>query len=281
MGSLKNGLFGGFHGRIGNLVGYVLNGKSIIRTIGKSSKPLSPARKINCDRMSVVNQFLRPLTSFIKLGFHLKVAGTNRNYYNEAVSYNKKHAVRGEYPNAQLDYSKAMLSMGSLLIAEKPQIQLIGEEVEFSWAFSKDRWRENGNDRAMLLVYFPDGNAERHVLSGARRSEGKDRLYIGPRFANQRMEAYISFIKDDGSEISDSVYVGSIGEKEVFAETNVKNTALNAKEDSIIKKEHSINSDAINSTKNPTGTLRNTKLSARLKSQLQHHSKSKLPDKPN
>lgn len=281
MGSLKNGLFGGFHGRVGNLVGYVLNGKSIIRTIGKSSKPLSPARKINCDRMRVVNKFLRPLTSFIKLGFQLKVAGTDRNYYNEAVSYNKKHAVIGEYPHAQLDYSKAMLSMGSLLTAEKPLIKAVGDEVEFSWAFSKELSRENQNDRAMLLVYFPDSDQAKYILSAARRSEGKDTLYIGSRFADQRMEAYISFIKDDGSEISDSVYVGSIGEKEVFTETIVENTALNVKEDSILKKDHPINSDAISSIKNPTGTIRNTKLSTRLKSQLQHHSKSKLPDKPN
>jgi hypothetical protein len=45
MGNLRNGLFGGFHGRIGNLVGYTLKGKHVIRTIGKSSKPLYSGKK--------------------------------------------------------------------------------------------------------------------------------------------------------------------------------------------------------------------------------------------
>lgn len=270
MGSLKNGLFGGFHGRVGNLVGYVLNGKSIVRTIGKSNKPLSPARMINCNRMTIVNKFLKPIHQFIKLGFQLKVVDTDRNYYNEAVSYHKKHAITGEYPNASLDYSKAMLSMGSLLTAEKPQITRIGDEIEFSWAFSERVSGENRNDRAMLLIYFPDSEEEKHILSGARRSEGKDRLYVGSRLADQRMEAYISFIKDDGSEISDSVYVGSIGK-----------TDLKSKEIKRIKKQEPIAVHQPEHNKKSTGAIGKTRLSTKLKLQLQPHLKPKLPDKFN
>lgn len=270
MGSLKNGLFGGFHGRVGNLVGYVLNGKSIVRTIGKSTKPLSPARMINCNRMTVVNKFLKPIHQFIKLGFQLKVIDTDRNYYNEAVSYHKKHAVTGEYPNASLDYSKAMLSMGSLLAAEKPQITRIGEEIEFTWEFSERVSGENRNDRAMLLIYFPDSEEEKHILSGARRSEGKDRLYIGSRLANQRMEAYISFIKDDGSEISDSVYVGII-----------EKAALKGEEIKHIKKQDSTAVNRAEYTKSSTGAIGKNRRSTKLKSQLQPYPKRKLPDKPN
>ncbi|MCX2452563.1 DUF6266 family protein [Pedobacter sp. PLR] len=214
MGTFQNGLFGGFKGRIGNLVGYELNGKNVIRTIGHSNKPLSPARKINCDRMTIVNHFLRPIKTFIKSGFRLKVVGTDRNFYNEAVSYNKKHAVSGEFPNAQLDYPKVMLSMGTLLKAEKPQIQLIGTEIEFSWEVPADLPWRNRTDRAMVLLYWPDQHQHTHCLSGSHRMDGKHRIQIAPDLANQRVEAYISFISDDATEISDSVYAGSIAKQE-------------------------------------------------------------------
>ncbi|WP_316839090.1 DUF6266 family protein [Pedobacter gandavensis] len=230
MGSLQNGLFGGFNGRVGNLVGYILNGKNVIRTIGHSGKPLSPARKINCDRMKIVNDFLHPVTPFIKLGFKLKVLGTDRNYYNEAVSYNKKHAITGVYPNAEMDYSKAMLSMGTLLKAENPQIQLIGTAIEFTWDVPDDLPWENRKDRAMLQICFPGNTQQTHCLSASHREDGKHTLQIDPSLVNARIEAYISFIKADGSAISDSVHAGSIAKKEKVAEPEIEKQDLIEKE---------------------------------------------------
>ncbi|WP_316838869.1 DUF6266 family protein [Pedobacter gandavensis] len=281
MGSLQNGLFGGFIGRVGNLVGYMLNEKNVIRTIGHSGKPLSPARKINCNRMKIVNDFLRPLIPFIKLGFKLKVLGTDRNYYNEAVSYNKKHAITGEYPNASMDYSKAMLSMGSLLKAENAQIQVIGTEVEFSWDVPADLPWQNRMDRAMLLLCFPERSKESHCLSASRREDGKYRMYIPLYLLNERMEAYISFINDDGSEISDSVHAGSIAKMEKIAEPEMENAISEAKEMNISNKQAPASIKPLNSTKTLPKTAGNRKLNLKLKAQLQPAPKIKIPDKPN
>ena len=210
MGRLNNGLFGGFQGRVGNLVGYMLNGKSIVRTIGHSSKPLTPARKANCQKMTVVNAFLKSNMDFLRAGFRLITSGTDQNFYNAAVSYNKKHAVQGEYPNLSLDYNKALLSMGSLLKADKTEISVQEDGVEFKWEVTADLPKEHRNDRAMLVIYFPDKESSAHVLSGARRKEGKDVIYIPSHLVESRMEAYISFINEEATEISDSVYVGSL-----------------------------------------------------------------------
>jgi hypothetical protein len=133
MGKLINGLFGGFQGRVGNLVGYTLKGKHVIRTIGRSEKPLTPARKANCQKMTVVNEILKPSIQAIRSGFRLAVAGTDKNEYNEAVSYNKKNALQGAYPNISLDYSKVLLSMGTLPVAINPSINQAEEKITFNW----------------------------------------------------------------------------------------------------------------------------------------------------
>lgn len=214
MGRLNNGLFGGFSGRVGNLVGYMLNGKSIVRTIGKSSKPLTSARKANCEEMTVVNTFLRATSDFIRSGFKLITAGTDKNFYNAAVSYNKKNALQGSYPNISMDYKKVLVSMGDLLTADKTTISNHENGIEFKWDVPADLARERRNDRAMLLIYFPDSGSSSYMLSGARRHEGKDVLYTPSNRTESGMESYISFMNDDGTEISDSVYAGSLNHDE-------------------------------------------------------------------
>ncbi|WP_316753214.1 DUF6266 family protein [Pedobacter gandavensis] len=276
MGSLQNGLFGGFNGRVGNLVGYELNGKNVIRTIGHSTRPLSPARKINCDRMTIVNKFLRPISSFIKVGFRLKVVGTDRNFYNEAVSYNKKHAVTGVYPDAELDYPKAMLSMGTLLKAEKPSIQFVEGAIEFSWEVPADLPWKNQKDRAMVLLYWPDQNQHTRILSGSHRKDGKQMVQIDGNLANERVEAYISFINDDATEISDSVHAGSIAKQTQKTVPPVAKSASTEKVAKTDKKELNTDKKHFKSKINP---VINTKTIARIKLNSYVNIKNK-PDIP-
>ncbi|AOM80183.1 GNAT family N-acetyltransferase [Pedobacter steynii] len=212
MGKLINGIFGGFHGRIGNLVGYTLKGKHIIRKIGISTKPLTPARKANCQKMKVVNEILSPSLPVIRAGFRLAIAGTDKNEYNEAVSYNKLNALQGEYPNISLDYTKVLVSMGDLPVAVNPVISqdANGHEIEFSWEVPADLSYQYDNDRAMLMIYFPALKVSCYHLIGSKRAEGKDSIRIDAAHAGERMEAYIAFIKDDGKQVSNSVYAGSL-----------------------------------------------------------------------
>ena len=199
---------------MGNLVGYMLNGKPIIRLIGHSSKVLTPARKANCERMTVVNTFLKPSLNFLRTGFRYITAGTDQNFYNAAVSYNKKHAIQGVYPNLSIDYTKALISMGSLLKADITQIYHHEEGIEFKWEIPSDLAWEHRNDRAMLLIHFPDAGISKMVMSGARRQEGKEIVAIDKNLKENRMEAYITFINENATEISDSVYAGSLNLQE-------------------------------------------------------------------
>ena len=210
MGRLINGLFGGFQGRVGNLVGYTLKGKHVIRMIGKSNKPLTSARKANWEKMKVVNEILKTSIQAIRAGFRLAVVGTDKNEYNEAVSYNKKNALQGTYPNISLDYTKVLMSMGSLPVAANPSISQNGREITFNWEISASPASEYHTDRAMLVIYFPDIKETCCSLIGSKRVEGKDILVISHEHVNERMEAYISFMKDDGKKISNSAYAGAL-----------------------------------------------------------------------
>lgn len=234
MGKLINGVFGGFHGRIGNLVGYILKGKYVIRKIGKSYKPLTPGRKANCQKMTLVNEILSPSLPVIRVGFRLAVAGTDRNEYNEAVSYNKKNAIQGVYPNISLDYTRVLMSMGTLPVAIGPSLSQTDEKVTFSWKVTPEHSGQYASDRAMLVVYFPDLKITCADLSGSKRIEGTHTLKIPNEYINERMEAYISFVKDNGREVSNSVHAGALNAsktKEISEKTGPETERSNGDSD--------------------------------------------------
>ena len=205
-----NGVFGGFYGRIGNLVGYTLKGKYVIRKIGKSYKPLTPGRKANCQKMTLVNEILSPSLPVIRVGFRMAVAGTDKNEYNEAVSYNKKNAIQGVYPNLSLDYTRVLMSMGTLPVAIDPTLSQTDDKITFSWKVTPEHSGQYASDRAMLVVYFPDLKITCADLSGSKRLEGTHTLQISEEHINERMETYISFVKNNGREVSNSVYAGAL-----------------------------------------------------------------------
>jgi hypothetical protein len=211
MGSLNNGPFSSFNGKIGNLVSYTLNGKNVVRTIGALTKPATPAQLNNQMRMAVVNAFLKSITGFINSGFEFVAAGTTKNPYNEAMSYNKKNTLQGDYPEISMDYSKALVSMGELNPAHNPAIAIIPEGLEFTWDLGPAAPSRSKTDRTMLLLFFPDQAEAIYILSGAQRKEHRDLVELGAEYLTRRIEAYIAFVAADRKSVSDSVWVGRLG----------------------------------------------------------------------
>ncbi|WP_285009132.1 DUF6266 family protein [Pedobacter faecalis] len=213
MGKLTAGPFGFVHGRIGNLVSYTLNGKNVTRIIGERTKPPTPKMLANYQRMTVVNAFLRNFVPFIKLGFAGVTEESDSNPYNAAVAYNKVHALQGAYPDIEMNYSAALVSKGDLPPAVNPSLELLPGGVEFSWEMPDDLEQCYHRNRAMLLVFFPQGLNSSGIpeafmeLSGAKRRDGSDFMELPAGYSLKTLEAYIAFIAYDRLQVSNSVWV--------------------------------------------------------------------------
>jgi hypothetical protein len=206
----SNGAFGEFKGKLGNLVSYQLKGKTVVRHIGKSNKAPTIAQLAVRQRMTAVIKFLRPALAFINAGFELDVIGTDKNPHNAAVSYNAKNAMQGSYPNISLDYSKALVSKGGLEPVVNPQAFLTGALLTISWEVNPDMDWGIKNDRTMLLIYCPELDKATYVLSGSRRSSGKDDLELLANYTGKDLHIYIAFKAGNGKRISDSVWVNLV-----------------------------------------------------------------------
>lgn len=221
MARIKHGIDGPLQGKLGNHVGYIRKGVPCVRMRPHPSrKPRTVKQKARNMRFGVVSKFLSPLKNFINAGFKAAVEGTTRVAQNEAMSVNMKNAVQGEYPNLEMDYTKALVTQGVLPPALNPSLSYTLDgyyiSIKFTWdpealEYPRDR------DQVMMAVYLPANNNAFYCLSGNRRSAGQDELLgtiqtkdWGSAKKDTVIETYIAFVSDDRESISDSVYVGRI-----------------------------------------------------------------------
>lgn len=113
MGIIKQGVIGGFSGKVGNVIGASWKGIAYMRIRPTSvANPKTDAQLDHRMRFTVTLRFLQPLTQFLKIGF--KNYAVKMTPFNNAMSYNFRNAIQGTYPNFTIDYPNAMVSRGQL-----------------------------------------------------------------------------------------------------------------------------------------------------------------------
>ncbi|WP_316842197.1 DUF6266 family protein [Pedobacter gandavensis] len=203
------GPYGHPSGKIGSLVFYILNGQPVCRTIGKPGKP-SIKQLANQQAMSVTMELVKPMADFINVSFKLEAEGTVKNPHNLATSYIKKQALIGQYPDIKVDYSKVVLSQGSLEMAKDLKITKGKEGLNLSWNSDMEE-NAAADDILMVLVSHPTKKRASSYLNAARRSDGNCFLPLDKEWMiNQQMEIYVCLKSSNEKSISDSVYVGNL-----------------------------------------------------------------------
>lgn len=165
MGTIKQGILGGFSGKVGTVIGG--NWKGIDYMRGKAASVSNPKTEAQLDqraRFGAALKFLQPLTSFIRVGF--KNYAVKMTAFNSAMSYNLNNALAGGYPDYFIDYASALVSRGVLPGALNPwfnlqlrvrlilpgkiilRIQLQTPSIRLFWLFSTQQSRK----RLQLLV---------------------------------------------------------------------------------------------------------------------------------
>jgi len=210
MGIMKNGPHGPVNGKVGNLVTYRVLNKDVVRMVGENNKAPSVKQLACRQQMAAVIRFLKPIVEFINLGFMVEAAKADRYAHNMAVSFNKRHALVGEYPGLLIDYTEVLVSKGSLPVAVDAAVSIVPDGLRFSWATGS--WMDFPEKRhvAMLMAYFPELGTAAYSLNGARRDEGTDLLLLSDDLRSAYMETYLSFVAVGSNEVADSVYLGGL-----------------------------------------------------------------------
>lgn len=191
-------------------VSYMLNNKRVPREIGLFKDTQSIRQLAVREATRISTAFLKTVRDFIEITFEPAAALRKDNAWNVASSLIRKEAIKGLYPEQQIDFSSLCLSQGDLPPVDDLELKLGTDQLEYSWNPANTQKGMFWNDKVMLLVYFPEIRKAEFILNGANRNEGKQ-IFKPLKFAIPRViETYLTFISSNHKTVSDSIYTGQL-----------------------------------------------------------------------
>lgn len=210
MAIISQGILGGVSGKIGNVIGGSWKGIDYLRIMPASvANPKTPAQIDQRSKFVTVIKFLQPMVDFIRVGF--KLYAVKMTQFNNAMSYNLNNAISGTYPDYTIDYSKALVTRGSLTGATGATVaSLSSTSMALSWSDNSGAGAALATDKSLVLAYHIDTGTVVYNTAGASRSVGEHTLTVPAELAGGTFETFLGFISENGKLVSNSVYVGSI-----------------------------------------------------------------------
>lgn len=204
MAIIRNGINGPFSGKIGDTVGTSWRGLSIIRSRPKPPVHFSEKQLANQMKMKVVQLFLKQLVEPVRIGF--KDDSIIPTAFNSALSYHKKFALAGEYPDLSMNMAAVKISRGMLFIPAEILMEWDDTGLHLSW--TKNLEENAKSDDQLLLVLWNETKKMTQYSLQAYRSAGQ--FSWEPNFPLTGSHLWAAFIRQDRSMQSESKYLGVI-----------------------------------------------------------------------
>ncbi|WP_342329529.1 DUF6266 family protein [Pedobacter sp. FW305-3-2-15-E-R2A2] len=208
MATIKNGILGGFTGKIGSVVGYRTYGEDRMRSVSERTAPATAAELKNRKQFKLVQDTLNCIKSLIKIGFKdywTKTGGTRG-----AISYNKTHAVQVNGDDCLIDPERFKFSGGVLAGLNDTTVELERPDLlRFNWSTASS-YSASPKDQVMLLAIDLEGKKACYESLGNFRGSGTDVLKLDHDLTGKEVAIYIAVVAKDRSKQSDSQYLGKL-----------------------------------------------------------------------
>jgi hypothetical protein len=209
MGIIEKGITGGFSGKVGPVVGANWKGITYMRALPLEVKdPRTEAQLMHRSKFALVIFLLKPMTDFLRTGW--KLYAQRKSPFNAAMSYTFAHAVRGEYPNYEIDAGRVLVSHGTLTPALNGRACVGEDGLVLSWDDNSGVGSAKGSDKALVMVVNPAKGEVVSRTAGAERSAGKQSISLFESWLGDEVLIYLGFISEDGRAVADSVYLGEV-----------------------------------------------------------------------
>jgi len=211
MGTIKNGLLGGFSGKVGPVVGATWRNKNIIRSAPQpSSKPRSQAQLSNQSDFGLVSSFLSKYRFFLKQYFGESPVPSQR-FYN-AMSYHKLHATRQEDGLFYMNYPKVLISKGATPGVLGVTLTLeANNSIQLTWDNNSEQALAAPNDLLTVAAYAPALHTFYFFEACAERQDTTVQLTIPARFTDKNLKLWATFTNQaKHPTAATSCYVGEV-----------------------------------------------------------------------
>ncbi|MBE0652144.1 MAG: hypothetical protein IH595_15050 [Bacteroidales bacterium] len=217
MGTFKNGVLGGFSGKVGSVVGATWKGQNVMKIIPASvSNPRTPRQQAVRSRFSMMGHFLSTQRRLVSVGF--KAYADTSTSFNAAMKYNLAHAIAGEYPDLTIDFSQARLSMGQLPVpSDLVAVVSSDKSITLNWTDNSSMELASAGDILMVGVYDAETGSG-YTLSGSyKRSDATGLITLPDNWAGRTVELFVFMVSPlstgethSKEMVSETLYMGSL-----------------------------------------------------------------------
>lgn len=204
MGTIKQGILGGFSGKVGTVVGSTWKSVHYMRALAVSvNNPNTEKQQCQRNKFLVALQFLKTFTPFLRVGYQNYAKG--QSAFNAAMSYMLKNATTGCGADVAIDYNKTLVARGSLNTTMNATATIEGNKVSYTWTDNSGTGNARATDTAMLLAYNKHKKEAIYSLDGAARSEAAAELALPTNWSDDALAVYLSFYDEESRTVSNSV----------------------------------------------------------------------------
>lgn len=211
MGTIKQGILGGFSGKVGTVVGASWKGIAYMRSMAQSVKDRRSSRQVaHRAKFAMLIDLLKQFTDFI--GFSFRECARKMTEFNAAFQINYNNGViSGTYPSLTIDASKIVVARGSLTGVPSATAEISGGMAKISWTDNSGEGDALATDKALLVFYnITKNQVVAFANTGKTRTNGSYSTSVVDAWAGDSVACYLAFQKADGSVVSDSVYAGTV-----------------------------------------------------------------------
>jgi len=209
MGTIKQGILGGFSGKVGTVIGGSWKGISYMRSQAQSVKnPRTDGQLSQRSKFALALDFLKPLTDIVRTGF--KLYTNKQTAFNAAMSYTLANAISGDYPDYELNFASTLISRGALTSATNGVATSANGSVTVTWGDNTGVGTAKATDKALIAVLNADKGEAVTVSAGEVRSTATQSVSVPADWMGEEVQVYLGFISADAKEVANSIYLGSV-----------------------------------------------------------------------
>ena len=208
MGRLKNGVFGGFSGKVGNVVGSSCRGVEYIKSVPvKMTNPRTKGQTKQRSSFIVTQNFLRTMIPIIRIGFK-DYAVDGKSAFNAAMSYNMINGVKNGTDGSAIDYPKVLISRGLLCSSPLINATVADDLLQFDWDPSINE-NAKSTDQVMVVAYNETKAESVLDINAGKRGSAATFIILPNEWNGDVIETYVAFKNEEATLVSDSYYTGS------------------------------------------------------------------------
>ena len=194
MARLKEGIFGGFSGQVGNIIGSSCRGVDYIKSApAKMTNPRTKGQTIQRSSFVVTQNFLRTMIPIIRIGFK-DYAIDGKSAFNAAMSYNTINVL---------------ISRGSLCPSPVINATATDDLLQFEWDPILNE-NAKSTDQVMVIAHNATKGESVFDVNAGKRINASTYLNMPSHWNGDVIETYIAFKNEESTLVSNSYYTGQL-----------------------------------------------------------------------